>query len=451
MGGLSIPQILGILTFLAFFVLMFTAKKAVDKNRLFIQYILLAYPLIAIYVIPGALGLNTFHLTNYLFYFFFHKGKRHELKHGKLYLFLFGTIVLAGVMGCFGAATLTADTTRAIIEFFATFIYAKILVDECIDDPHFFYEVIKWLKITVLVSLVFLAIQFVVGVNFSLSKTQNPNVLQEVATRYPSFFQDPQKYAQFLAAGSFLFLMKEWNTFKLPVKNYIFLVLTLVAILYTGGRGGFGGWVLGFSLIVIFGNAMYKIYAVLIGGVMFTLIYNFSDSFAVFNRTDKVSDSYEFRFGIWKDAYGIFLDNPLFGIAPGNYANYVSVHNPDQFWMFDNEVTYYDHPESGYLKLLTEYGGVGFVAIILFILLPMIFSLINYLKIRDTTFLLMVSSILSWMVGFYTVYSLGDIRIQVLIVTIICLLITNYKRFEEVDEEEDEDEPLIEPEQAYAH
>ena len=126
-----------------------------------------------------------------------------------------------------------------------------------------------------------------------------------------------------------------------------------------------------------------------------------------------------FALGSGKMLMVFSLTTLFFGIAPGNYANYVSVHNPDQFWMFDNEITYYDHPESGYLKLLTEYGGVGFVAIMLFIYFPMIFSLIIYLKIRDTTFLLMVSSILSWMVGFYTVYSLGDIRIQVLIVTII--------------------------------
>lgn len=443
MGGLSIAQILGILAFLSFFGIMFTARGK-DKNQLYIKYILLAYPLIAIYVIPGALGLNSFHLSSYLFLIFFYKRKRNELNKGSLYMFLFGTIVFAGIAGCFNAVTLTADTTRAIIEFFATFIFAKILIDECLADPDFFMQVVGCLKTAVLISLGFLAIQFVVGVEFSLSKTQNPNVLQEAATRYPSFFQDPQKYAQFLAAGSFLFLIKEPNEVKLPVKNYIFLVLTLISILYTGGRGGFGGWVLGFSLIVIFGNALYKIYAVLVAGAMFVVIYNFSDSFAVFNRTDKVSESYEFRFGIWKDAYGIFLDNPLFGIAPGNYANYVSVHNPDQFWMFDNEVTYYDHPESGYLKLLTEYGGVGFVAIMLMIILPMVFSLINYLKLRDTSFLLLISAILSWMVGFYTVYSLGDIRIQVLIVTVICLMITNYSRFERVEEYEEEEETELE-------
>lgn len=447
MGGLSIVQILGILTFLFFYGLMFTARGK-DKNKLYLKYILLGFPFMSIYVLPGALGLNSFELNSIAFIIFFYKRKEVEIRNGKLYLFLFVTIILVGITGSLLAATLTVDNTRSFFEVITTFIFAKVLIDECIDDPEFFFEVIECIKVAVIFSLVFVAIQFVVGVQFALSKNMNPNVLQEETTRYPSFFQDPQKYAQFLAACSFLFLIKRPDEIKLPAKNYILVVLSLITLLYTGGRGGLGGWALGFSLIVLFGNAMYKIYAFLVGVVMFVVIYNFSDKFAVFNRTDSVSDSYEFRFGIWKDAWGIFLDNPIVGIAPGNYANYVSVHNPDQYWIFDSEITYYDHPESGYLKLLTEYGGIGFVAIILLILLPMIFSLINYLKLRDTSFLLLVSSIISWMVGFYTVYSLGDMRIQILITTIICLMITNYKRFEETEDEEADEETEQEP--AYA-
>ncbi len=446
---MSIVQILGILTFLSFFGLMFTARKSVDKNRLFIQYILLAFPFVSIYVIPGALGLNSFHITTYIFAVMFYRKKQNDpIPFGKFYRFLFVTITIVGIIGCYNAATLSPDTTRAWIEYFATFIFAKILVDECIADPMFFFEIVKWLRITVLFAIAFIAVQFVLGVDFAISKV-NPNVLQEGATRYPSFFQDPQKCAQFLAAGSFLFLIKDWGEEKIATKNYIFLVITLIALLYTGGRGGLGGFALGFSLIVIFGNAMYKIYALLIGAVMFVVIYNFSDKFAVFNRTDNVQDSYDFRFSIWKDAYQIFLDNPLFGIAPGNYANYVSVHNPDQFWFIDNEFVYYDHPESGYLKLLTEYGAVGFIAIILFIVVPMIISVLTYLRVRDTTFILLVSSLMAWMLGFYTVYSLGDIRIQIFVVTFICLLITNYRRFE-TDEEPETLLEQLETEEAHA-
>ncbi len=431
-----IIPILAVLVFVLFFVLMFLTKQ--DKNRLFIQYILLAYPLVATVIIPGGLGINNFDMITWLFLLIFYKRKQVAIRSGMTYLVLFSIIMLIGIAGCIAAESITPETYRYFFELLATFIFAKVLIDEIIADPPFFYTVIKCLQTTLIVAIAFLACQFIFGVGFSISKSQHGGVfMEDVAIRYPGFFQDPQKFAQYLAASSFLFLIREPGTVKLPAKNYVFLVLSIVAILYTGGRAALGGWALGFFLIVLFGNANLKLYATLVAVAMFVVIYNFSDSFAVFNRGDNLSDSYDFRYGIWKDAFQIFLNNPFAGIAPGNYANYVSVHNPDQFWFVDNDFLYYDHPESGYLKWLTEFGAIGFLSILLMIIIPMINSFFSYLKWRDTTFLLLISSILSWMAGFYTVYSFGDIRIQILITTILCLLITAYSRFSQEEEEED--------------
>jgi O-antigen ligase len=435
--------ILAACVFLGFFALMFLSKA--DKNKLYVQYILLAFPLIATTVIPGGLGINNFDIITWLFLLIFYKPKKVHIKSGLIYLALFLIIIAISIGGCYYAESLTEETFRTYLELFATFIFAKIIIDECIDDPSFFYVVIKCLRTSLIVSLAFLACQFVLGVEFSIARTLNGNVMLDDAVRYPSFFQDPQKYAQFLAACSFLFLIREPGQTKLPAKNYVFLILTLIGILYTGGRAGLGGWALGFSLIVIFGNANLKLYATIVAIAMFVVIYNFKDSFSVFNRGENISDSYDFRMGIWRDAYNIFLNHPFFGIAPGNYANYVSVHNPDQFWFVENDFLYYDHPESGYLKFLTEYGAIGFICILLLFIIPMINAFFSYLKWRDTTFLLLISAILSWMAGFYTVYSLGDVRIQIMVTAIICLMITAYKRFdlpeeqEETEEEEEEE------------
>jgi O-antigen ligase len=91
--------------------------------------------------------------------------------------------------------------------------------------------------------------------------------------------------------------------------------------------------------------------------------------------------------------------------------------------MSDNEITLYDHPESGYLKLLTEFGLIGFLAAMLFIIKPMFAGLQQYFKTKDLSLVILVSALFTWMIGFYTVYSLGDIRIKLLIVGILCMLI----------------------------
>ena len=436
-----ILPLLAILVCLGFFAMMLFTKE--DKNRLYIQYILLAYPLISSNIIPGGVGVDNFDFLSWVFLLVFYKPKRNHVKAGIFYLGLFVVITVIGALGAVFAESLTLETLRISIEYFATFIFAKILVDEIIEDPSFFYVVVKCMRTTVLVALLFLVCQFIFGPTFSLQRSiHGGTFMEDTAIRYSGIFQDPQKFAQYLAASSFLFLIREPDRIKLPAKNYLFLVLTLIAILYTGGRAALGGWALGFLLIVIFGNANLKFYAVITGLALFVVIYNFSESFAVFNRHDNLSDSYEFRYGIWKDAFGIFLNNPFFGIAPGNYSNYVSVHNPDQFWFINNDFLYYDNPESGYLKLLTEYGGIGFLAIILLIVVPMLKGFFNYLKWRDTTFLLLIGALISWMAGFYTVYSLGDVRIQIMVATFICLLMTAYSRFNDEEEEDDQQEAL---------
>jgi O-antigen ligase len=241
--------------------------------------------------------------------------------------------------------------------------------------------------------------------------------------RYPSFFQDPQKYAQFLSATSFLFLIKDKKTNHLPIINILFICLSLLALLFTGGRAGLLGWCVGFLIFLVFSNSQFKIVSIIVVLLLSVVVYYFSESFSMFQRSS-VGDAFDFRVSIWQDAINIFNQHPFFGIGIGNYSNYVTVHNPDQFWISDNRITYFTHPESGYLKFLTEFGIVGFILVITFILFPIFLSFNYFRKSKDINVILIISAISSWLVGFYTVYSFDDSRIRILIVILICLLIT---------------------------
>jgi O-antigen ligase len=247
------------------------------------------------------------------------------------------------------------------------------------------------------------------------------------AIRYPSFFQDPQKYAQFLSATSFLFLFFFKEIYRLPLINILFICLSFLALMYTGGRAGLGGWSVGFLIFLIFSNSKLKITSIIVFIFLALIVYYYSDSFSMFHRSS-LGDAYDFRVSIWQDAINIFSHHPFFGIGIGNYSNYVSVHNPDQFWISDNKITYFSHPESGYLKFLTEFGILGFTLIITFILFPIILAFNYFIKSKDINIILIISALSSWLVGFYTVYSLDDSRIRVLIVILIGLLITYYHK-----------------------
>ena len=403
------------------FQMLFTKS---DKNKGFILFIIFTLPFLSIDIFPYFGNITTFECLTFLFYLFFYKSKNVEVPNGGLYFFLFISLILVSIIGAFNAATLTNETSIAIIQYSCIFAFAKIVVSECFGNIEFYHSVINALKVTLVFSLFFLLCQFIFGVNFSLEKSLNSNVLVLDVIRYPSFFQDPQKYAQFLSATSFLFLIKGKNTSHLPIVNLLFVCLSFIALLFTGGRAGLGGWCVGFLIFLIFSNNQFKIVSIIVILLLSIVVYYFSESFSMFQRSS-VGDAYDFRISIWQDALNIFNQHPFFGIGIGNYSNYVSVHNPDQFWSSDNRITYFSHPESGYLKILTEFGIVGFILVITFMLFPIFLAFNYFRKSKDINVVLIISAFSSWLVGFYTVYSFDDSRIRIVIVILICLLITS--------------------------
>jgi O-antigen ligase len=164
---------------------------------------------------------------------------------------------------------------------------------------------------------------------------------------------------------------------------------------------------------------------VVAAAIFFVIFMNFQDRFAVFNREESLDDSYDFRFEIWKKAFKIYTDHSTLGIGIGNYQSYVAKYSQDQYWIVDDgkNLLYYDHPESGYLKFLAELGWVGFALTFSLIIVPMTLGMWLYLRIKDERLLFLTASICSWALGFYSVYSFGDVRITILIATLVSLLI----------------------------
>ena len=398
-----------------------------NMNKQYIKFILICFPFIAITLLPSIGYPTIFDITTLIFVLFFYKPRNYKGVSMKNYIYILLLFFISLTFGGIGAESMSYNTMPDLVQLICVFAFIKILFDEIMIDLNFHDQLINLLNLTVILSLLFLLGQFIFGPQFSYDKTPNVNVLQGDNIRFPSFFQDPQKYAQFLSAGFFISLIQtsfrnttKWTFYLLPIAIF-------VALLFSGGRAGLLGLLLGVSLILILGNSKYRIAIIIaIMGVLL-ISTQYASQIPIFNRESTFSDSYEFRFEIWRDAFEIFKTHPLFGIGIGNYAAYVTIHNPDQYWVANNIYTAYDHPESGYLKLLTEFGMIGFLAFFSLIIIPIIKGLKHYFNTRDYTSLLIIAAILSWIVGFTTVYSLSDIRIALYIAIITILLIIRYK------------------------
>ena len=415
---MSFLKILAFLNVFIFLGIMLFSKM--ERNKAFILFIFISFPLQNILLFSD---FNSFDLIAFTFYFVFYKSKRLKNNETIAYGFLLIFLALVVIMGIvFSTVGIDNENFIKFVKIFPVFIFSKILIDECISDHAFLVSILNCFRFMLGFALFFLFLQMAFGLKVSLVKTLNPNVIITNSIRYPGIFSDPQQFSQFLGSCSFLCLIK-FDDQKLPKINFLLFGLAVISIMAAGGRAGLMGWVLGLLFLLFFSKPKYKIAIIVSAVVIFFIALNFQDKLSIFNRGSDLNETYDFRAGIWADAVEIFVNNPFWGIGLGNYGKYVFLHYPDQIWMMNNEITSFDQPESGYLLFLTELGALGFGTIFIFILFPMIQTFYYFLKTKDLNFILMISSIMCWLIGFYSTYSLGDVRIKILVGAIISFMI----------------------------
>lgn len=333
------------------------------------------------------------------------------------------TVIFLAV--CFLGAISSWFITNSLMTLAAMlpiFMFAKLLLDELSGNDSFLDEILLSIKIVAVASLAFLALQLQFGLSFTWYPALNPNTIVKEGLRLPSFFHDPQKYAQYLAMVSFLFLLPKGD---ITIKGTISFLALVAALLLTGGRSALIGLSGGTLVVMLLGSRRTKLTLAACVVVATAAFLSFSEKFVTLNRVSQFEGDYEFRASIWRDAWEIFSQNPALGIGIGNYQNYVSHHALNQFFIYDNEVEYFDQPENGYLKLLTELGGPGFIIFILMLILPVV----NYIRLLierppDPRYYAILGGLFAWIIAFNSVYSLADKRIAILATVFVSLIIS---------------------------
>jgi O-antigen ligase len=423
---MELKNLISIFTALAFLVFILFGKEV---KRNYLLFVLFSFPLVDLFITPVSMGgFKVFDFLTATTLILSIKKPEGSLI-SSWYTVSILTLVSILILGCL-ASEFPVPSFVSLIQMVSVLAYSKILIDECVRDPKFIALTIRALKLSCMLSLVFLALQLIFGLGVTLYEL-NPNASKyDGLIRYPSFFQDPQKYGQFLAVSSFLFLIDASNK-NTYIKSLAVFVIIIGALFSTGVRAAFSGLCAGLFLVFLFGNVRYRIagIACLIAGAVIIIFYG--DMFAMFNRGSNVNDTAEVRFAYWNAAIDIFKAHPLFGIGIGNYQQYVSYHAQDQVWEYFGTIEYMDHPESGYLKLLVELGFVCFLIILSFLIIPLVKATKAILLYKDNkTILLITAAILSWMVAFITVYSFSDVRIFLLVTTLLCLIAASYRESE---------------------
>ena len=419
---MEIKHILAFVIIVLFFGYFFLHKF---PRKSYLLFLLIFFPFIDLNITSDKFGsISVFHFISYFVFLFALEDFFYSSRGRNVYHVLFS--VLTGLL--FIGSIISEFIGNSLIEFFkylSIFIYAKLLIDECLNDSDFIKLVIKSLKFSCILSFVFLLIQIFVGTRFSFYPDLNPNTymgLEDNVFRYPSYFQDPQKYGQYLSMLGFLFLMNRENKTTPGTLNVVLFILVVLAILLTGGRAALLGLFAGVLIIILNKKSKVWIIAISFCLIGYFIISNFSSYFSLFNRAEDFNTSFLDRYEIWNEGLQIFFTKPLLGIGIGNHHDYIVNHSFSGYYLIDNEIVYYG-AESGYLQILIEFGILGFIFVFSLILMPVINAIRSYKHSHNINIILLIASVISWMIAYITTNSLSDMRILVLVITLLSLLI----------------------------
>lgn len=183
---------------------------------------------------------------------------------------------------------------------------------------------------------------------------------------YMGMDSDPNHAATFLSVTFFAFgLFSQLATHKRDkIINYFMMSLSIVALLFTGSRGGIIGFFIGFFIIVIFylfRNWKISIALVLIVGIL-GMTFLLIDQYAMDNYFTKrmihkvvnIEAGIGERTSLSKVALLMGLDHPVIGVGRGNF----SLNSSKYFNIIG--VNYIDNiPHNTYLGLFSETGIIG--------------------------------------------------------------------------------------------
>lgn len=420
---------------LVFFVWLLLSRQ---PRRTYLLFMVYALPFIDLHVTPYQLGgLSVFDALSYVILFMQYKDFLTIFKPNRFYFVAFCSLIFLLLLGSL-TSNFIYNSLLALLSVFPIFIYGRLLVLECIQDEKFIDKMVRGLQFICFLSIAFLGAQMIAGLGLTFYSELNQNTLDTNGIRYPSFFHDSQKYAQFLAMLSFLFLLNRKNVQRPAFKNLMLFLVVVVAMFLTGGRSAFLGLVAGILFLLLFAGVQYKKYIILscvAGGIVIAF---FSGSLILFNRQDDINNSLDFRESIWREAYDIYQSHPFLGIGVGNYQDYVSRYAQDQYLILEDEVIFLDQPENGYLKILTEFGAPAFLVAFAFILGPVIGSLRAWYKREtDARVMLFIGGIVCWLVSFMSLYSVSDRRNLLVLICFSGFLIYLSNRSKIVNEEPD--------------
>jgi O-antigen ligase len=337
--------------------------------------------------------------------------------------------------------TISIRTFLHVIGFFVVLIILSHFINESPETrnrAHFL------LCVSLIIVSFFVGLERITGINFS-TLDRNINAINYEGSilvyRSAGLFQDAQKAAQFIAVWM-AYLVVIFSRGAFPKGNIRTLALVsiffcAIALVITVSRAaivsGFGVSLLAYLLL---GRAHFikKVFIVIVPlSLLIAAAPIVSDTKfihkllpeSVSARFSSTKESADVRLSVWKESWSIFEQNPLFGIGPGNYSEYLMLKTPSLRKFREEGGFVPNQPENGYLKILYETGLVGALGVI-------VFSFIVFLRAKkaisvgdneeSTRAWAVLAGFAIFLITFFTLFTVTDERNAMLVVLLLVFL-----------------------------
>ncbi|MBC2714600.1 MAG: hypothetical protein HF978_04750 [Desulfobacteraceae bacterium] len=267
-----------------------------------------------------------------------------KIKESKLYLFFF-LIMMLGVPFAYHRRN---AFDFVLLKYIANFIFFFLLVVnvQSIDR-------LKKVLFAVCVAVLFLASMSLMHGDFRYGRF------------YPGTMYDPNDLAYFLVSflPIFFVLMRKSEPIMNKIISISGILLSLVAILLTGSRGGLLGlgvvlFFILFSKIVIKRKSV-KIFLCLVAGFTISMHADKIDMERLQSIFDLSSDynltSDTGRLGIWKRGLSLAMSNPMTGVGVVCFGKAIGEQRSGE-----GEIPRWQSAHSSYVQVLAETGFIGF-------------------------------------------------------------------------------------------
>ena len=409
--------IVKIITLLSFVIgsLIILNSNIKTSLKTFILLLAILFPLLDLNILPWRIN---FKLFEGLFFVIMLKYPKmvFSLKNNRIY-FVFIFLIFSLI-----TAFLSVDFWTS---FWGMICFIEYLLFFCWIDNYFRLigdrNLYLYFVITIITSFIFMIGQIFYGNIFTLYSWVNPNTIYGNSIRYFSMFQDPQTFGHYLVMVLFVLIYFS-KMGRLHIINFVMLMITFISLLFTISKGPIIALAIGLTLLFI-KKLIPRIIFLSIIIFSFLLINNtnnfeFKTNNALFKRFYQINESSTTRQLFWGDAINLFKDNIL-GIGFENYQKVIPHYNPNNYFLFDKKIVYPGQPENGYLYLLVSTGIFSFLIISYLIIKP-IFTSYSSRKYKPLFYPIFLA-LISFLICFVTVYSLGDIKVAVTLFIILAL------------------------------